>query len=203
LLLLAEPLALLAQSASFDPGHTFDGDALTGALASPFGRVLGLRMAAVLLLWAVLGALRQAPWLRWSIPGIGVVLAVVDATAAHATPSLPPPMGVVLNAIHVSAMGLWLGGLAAFAIAPAGGFKHVATWSAGLLIVSGAALALFHFANPLQLVTTAYGVSLLVKLPLVAIALLLAWRVRRRWELVVLTAVLAAAAVLVSLPPPR
>jgi copper transport protein len=203
LLLLAEPLALLAQSASFDPGHTFDGDALTGALASPFGRVLGLRMAAVLLLWAVLGALRQAPWLRWSIPGIGVVLAIVDATAAHATPSLPPPMGVVLNAIHVSAMGLWLGGLAAFAIAPAGGFKHVATWSAGLLIVSGAALALFHFANPLQLVTTAYGVSLLVKLPLVAIALLLAWRVRRRWELVVLTAVLAAAAVLVSLPPPR
>ncbi|HEY8864177.1 MAG TPA: copper resistance protein CopC [Candidatus Dormibacteraeota bacterium] len=203
LLLVGEPLALLAQTASLDPAQTFDGDALTGALASPFGQVLGLRVAAALLLWAVLGALRQAPWLRWAIPGIGLVLAVVDATAAHATPSLPPPFGLALNAIHVSAMGLWLGGLAAFATAPAGGFRRAAVWSAGLLIISGAALAFLHFADPLQLLTTAYGVSLLVKLPLVALALLLAWRARRRWELAALIAVVAAAAVLVSLPPPR
>jgi putative copper export protein len=155
------------------------------------------------LLWAVLGALRQAAWLRWAIPGMGVLLAVVDATAAHATPSLPQPLGLALNAVHVSAMGLWLGGLAAFATAPAGGFHRVAVWSAGLLITSGAALVLLHFANPIQLVTTAYGVSLLVKLPLVALALLLAWRTRRRGELAALVAVLAAAAVLVSLPPPR
>jgi putative copper export protein len=72
-----------------------------------------------------------------------------------------------------------------------------------LLIASGAALALLHFANPLQLMTTAYGVSVLVKLPLVAVALWLAWRTRRRWELAALMSVLAAAAVLVSLPPPR
>jgi putative copper export protein len=54
----------------------------------------------------------------------------------------------------------------------------------------------------MQLWSSAYGVSLLVKLPLVAAALLLAWRARRRWELAALMAVLAAAAVLVSLPPP-
>jgi copper transport protein len=203
MLLVAEPLALLAQTSSLDPAQTFDGDALTAALASPFGRVLGLRVAAALLLWAVLGALRQAPWLRWGIPGIALVLAVVDATAAHSTPSLPQPLGWALNAVHVSAMGLWLGGLAAFATAPADGFRRVAAWSAGLLIASGAALALLHFANPLQLVTTAYGVSLLVKLPLVAAALLLAWRARRRWEVAALLAVIAAASVLVSLPPPR
>jgi copper transport protein len=203
LLLVAEPLALLAQTASLDPAQTFDGDALTGALASSFGRVLGLRVAAALLLWAVLGALRQAPWLRWGIPGLGLVLAVIDATAAHATPFLPQPLGLVLNAVHVSAMGLWVGGLVAFATTPSGGFRRVAVWSAGLLIVSGAALALLHFANPPQLVTTAYGASLLVKLPLVAAALLLAWRARRRWELAFLLAVIAAAASLISLPPPR
>ncbi|GAC1644836.1 MAG: hypothetical protein NVS9B11_15440 [Candidatus Dormibacteraceae bacterium] len=202
MLLAAEPLALLAQAASFDPAQIFDGDALTGALASSFGRVLELRLAAALLLWAVLGALRQAPRLRWGIPGLGLLLAVVDATAAHATPSVPP-LGLVLNAVHVFAMGLWLGGLAAFATAPAGGFRKVAAWSAGVLIASGAALALLHFANPLQLVTTTYGVSLLVKLPLVALALLLASKARRRWELGAMVAVLAAAAVLVSLPPPR
>jgi copper transport protein len=203
LLLVAEPLALLAQTASLDPAQTFDGDALTGALASPFGRVLGLRVAAALLLWAVLGALRQAPWLRWSVPVLAVVLALVDATAAHALPALPLPLGLALNAVHVATMGLWLGGLAAFAIAPSGSFRRVAVWSAGLLLASGAALALLHFADPLQTMTTAYGFALMIKVPLVAVALWLAWRARRRWELAALMAVLAAAAALVSLPPPR
>jgi copper transport protein len=203
LLLVAEPLALFAQTASLDPSQAFDGDALTGALASPFGRVLGLRVAAALLLWAVLGALRQAPWLRWALPSLGVALAVVDATAAHATPALPSPLGLGLNALHVASMGLWVGGLAAFAVAPVGGFARVAAWSAGLLVVSGASLALLHFSSPLELITTAYGASLLIKLPLVAVALWLAWRARRRLELAALLAVVAAASVLVSLPPPQ
>jgi copper transport protein len=199
----AEPLALLAQTASLDPAQTFDGDALTNAMASPFGRVLGLRLAAALVLWAVLGALRQAPWLRWSVPALGLALAIVDATAAHATPALPAPVGLALNALHVSAMAIWVGGLAAFMVAPTRQFGRPATWSAGLLVVSGAALALLHFASPLQTMTTAYGIALVVKLPLVAAALYLAWRARRRGELFALIAVLAAAAVVISLPPPR
>jgi copper transport protein len=203
LLLVAEPLALLAQTASFDPSQTFDGDALIGALASPFGRVLGLRLAAALGLWAILGALRQAPWLRWAIPTLALALAFVDASAAHATPALPQPLGLALNALHVSAMGVWLGGLAAFVVTPSSGFGRVAAWSAGLLVASGAALALLHLANPLETMTTSYGRVLMVKLPLVAAALWLAWRGRRRWELGALMAALVAAAVLVSLPPPR
>jgi copper transport protein len=203
LLLVAEPLALFAQTASLDPSHTFDGDALTGALASPFGRVLGLRLGGALLLWAVLGALRQAAWLRWAIPGLGVAMALVDATAAHATPALPQPLGLVLNALHVAAMGMWLGGVAAFAIAPSGGFGRVAAWSLGLLVVSGAALAILHFNSPLELMTTPYGAALAIKLPLVAIALFFAWRSRHRWELATLLVVIAAASVVVSLPPPR
>ncbi|HXM72056.1 MAG TPA: copper resistance protein CopC [Candidatus Dormibacteraeota bacterium] len=203
LLLVAEPLALLAQTASFDPSQTFDGDALIGALASPFGRVLGLRVAAALGLWAVLGALRQAPRLRWAIPTLGLALGMVDATAAHATPALPQALGVALNGLHVSGMGVWLGGLAAFVVAPSSGFGRVAAWSAGLLVASGMALALLHFANPLETMTTAYGGVLMVKLLLVAVALWLAWRGRRRWELGALAGVLVAAAVLVSLPPPR
>ena len=203
LLLAAEPLSLFAQTASFDPSQTFDGDSLVSALASPFGRVLGLRLAAALALWAILGAMRQASWLRWTIPALGVALAFVDAAASHATPALPQPLGALLSAVHISAMGIWLGGLAAFALAPAAGFSRVAAWSAGLLVVSGGALALLHLANPLDLITTAYGGALLIKLPLVAAALLLAWRARRRTELAVLCVVVAAAAVMVSLPPPR
>lgn len=203
LLLVAEPLSLFAQTASFDPSQTFDGDSLVSAVASPFGRALGLRLAAALALWSILGALRQAAWLRWAIPALGVALAFVDATASHATPALPQPLGALLSALHISAMGMWLGGLAAFAIVPTAGFSRVAAWSAGLLVVSGGALALLHLANPLDLITSAYGGALLIKLPIVAAALLLAWRARRRAELAVLCVVVAAAAVMVSLPPPR
>lgn len=217
LLLVAEPLALFAQTASLDPSQTFDGDALTGALASPFGRVLGLRLGGALLLWAVLGALgpalsglgspptatRKTEMLRWAVPGLGVALALVDATAAHATPALPQPVGLLLNALHVAAMGVWLGGVAAFVMAPSGGFGRLAGWSLGLLVVSGAALALLHFSSPLELLTTPYGAALAVKLPLVAIGLFFAWRARRRWELATLLVVIAAASVVVSLPPPR
>jgi copper transport protein len=203
LLLVAEPLALLAQTASLDPAQTFDGDALTSALASPFGRVLALRLASALLLWAILGGLRQAPWLRWSIPVLGVALALIDATAAHAIPALPQPLGLLLNAVHVFAMGTWVGGLAAFALAPAGGFGRVAAWSAALLVLSGVALALLHLGQWRDLMVTAYGEGLRVKVPLVAIALYMARLGRRRWELGALAAVLAAAAIVVSLPPPR
>jgi putative copper export protein len=100
-------------------------------------------------------------------------------------------------------MALWVGGLAGFVVAPTGGFARVAAISAGLLVVSGAALALLHFGNLRQTMTTAYGNSLIIKLPLVAAALYLARLGRRRGELAALIAVLAAAAVLVSLPPPR
>jgi copper transport protein len=203
LLIVAEPLALLAQTASLDPAQTFDGDALTSALASPFGRVLALRVASALLLWAILGGLRQAPWLRWSVPGLGLALALVDATAAHAIPALPQPLGLLLNAVHVFAMGTWVGGLAAFALAPAGGFGRVAAWSAALLVLSGVALALLHLGQWRDLMVTGYGEGLIVKVPLVGIALYMARLGRRRWELGALAAVLAAAAIIVSLPPPR
>jgi copper transport protein len=203
LLLAAEPMSLFAQTASFDPAQTFDGDSLVSALASPFGRLLGLRLASAVALWAILGALRQASWLRWTVPALGLALAFVDATASHATPALPEPLGALLSALHISAMCIWLGGVAAFAIAPTAGFSRVAAWSAGLLVLSGAALALLHLTNPLNLITTAYGGALLIKLPVVAGALLLAWRARRRAELITLCVVVAAAAVLVSLPPPR
>jgi copper transport protein len=203
LLIAAEPLSLLAQTTSIDPAQAFDVDSLTSALASPFGRVLGLHLAAALLVWAVLGALRQAPWLRWGVPALGVALSVVDATAAHATGALPQPMGLLLNALHVSAMGIWVGGVAAFALSPSAGFGRIAVWSAGLLLLSGAALALLHFGRLHELISTVYGITLLIKLALVAVALYMARLGRRRWELAALMLVVAAASAVVSLPPPR
>jgi copper transport protein len=112
-------------------------------------------------------------------------------------------LGLALNAVHVFAMGTWVGGLAAFAIAPASSFRRVAALSVLLLLISGAALALLHFGQWQELMTTSYGASLMIKVPLVAAALYMAHLGRRRWELGALAAVLAVAAILVSLPPPR
>jgi putative copper export protein len=72
-----------------------------------------------------------------------------------------------------------------------------------LLILSGIALALLHFGQLRDLMSTNYGQGLLVKLPLVAVALYMARLGRRRWELAALAAVIAVAAAIVSLPPPR
>jgi hypothetical protein len=151
LLLVAEPLALLAQTASLDPTQTFDGDALTGALASSFGRVLGLRVAAALLLWAVLGALRQAPWLRWAIPVLGLALAIVDATAAHATPALPQPRR--LNRAARGRCGWRRVGFARVALRGSGGVR------VGGPAARERGVGALHLASPLDLLTTAYGGS--------------------------------------------
>ena len=71
------------------------------------------------------------------------------------------------------------------------------------MIFSGIALALLHFGQLRDLMSSTYGQALLVKLPLVAAALYMARLGRRRWELAAVAAVIAMAAVIVSLPPPR
>lgn len=53
LLLLAEPLALLAQTVSLSPGGRLDAAVAGDALASSFGRVFAQRLGAALLLWVL------------------------------------------------------------------------------------------------------------------------------------------------------
>ena len=111
LLAIAEPLALLAVVLSLGG---FNGQVFSDILASPSGRVFALRLGAVLLLWALLGAARQRrrPVL-FGIIALGVGLAVVDGTAAHAMRGVNPAAGMLLNATHELAMAAWVGGLAA------------------------------------------------------------------------------------------
>ena len=93
LLVAAEPVALVAQLASL----SFDGATAIAVMASDFGRLLGLRLAIAVLLWAVL-----ALDVFWPVLGLGVVMALVDGATAHAIPGLPGA-GLFLSAIHVAA----------------------------------------------------------------------------------------------------
>jgi copper transport protein len=193
LLIAAEPVALVAQLASL----SFDGDTAIAVLASGFGRLLGFRLGVAFLVWALLAL--ESPW---PVLGLGGVMALIDGAGAHAFPGLPGA-GLVVDAIHVAAMAIWVGGLAAFLFAPDRRFARYAGGAIAVSLASGLVLALAHLGSPAALVTTGYGRTLAIKVPVVGAALALALLGRHRFESWAVTIILALAAVLVSLPPPR
>jgi copper transport protein len=206
-LIAAEPVALVAQLASL----SFDGDTAIAVLASGFGRLLGLRLGIALLVWALLAL--ESPW---PVLGLGAIMALIDGASAHAIPGLPGA-GLLLDGIHVAAMGVWVGGLTAFLFAPDRRFRPYAIGGLAVVIGSGLVLALTHLGSPAALISTAYGWVLLVKIATVALLLSLPrlWgrfrvgasvllpRVRGRVGVGAAALILAVAAVLISLPPPR
>ena len=193
LLIAAQPLALVAQLASL----SFDGDTALAVLGSSFGRLLGLQLGAALLVWTLTASGRS-----WPLLAIGTVVAVLDGLSAHAIPGWPGA-GQVLVAVHVSAMGLWLGGLAAFVRAPDPRFGRYAAATLVTAVVTGLVLAFAHTASVAALVSTEYGWALLAKVVIVVGAAAAALVRRRRLELSVATVAIAAAALLAALPPPR
>jgi putative copper export protein len=117
-----------------------------------------------------------------------------------------PGAGLLLDAIHVAAMGIWVGGLVAFVFAPDRRFRPYAIGGLVVVIGSGLLLALSHLGSLAALLTTSYGWVLLVKAALIALLLSLPLFFslpRLRGRVGVGALILALAAVLISLPPPR
>jgi len=226
-LLLAEPLTLLAQALSLSATAPLDASLLGSILASGAGRALGQRLGAALGLWALIGLARagatQAPAAILAL-GLGLGLAVISGQTSHAldVTAVAPALSLGVNALHVAAMGLWLGGLIALlAVWPltpppsraalTARFGRLAALALGALGCSGVALAVLHVGGVAGLVGSAYGRVLLAKTALacagVALALLGAraggggptwWR----REVAALAGVLALAALMIALPPP-
>jgi len=227
-LLLAEPVALFGQTASLgntELGGLVDPAILTAVMASSFGRALAQRLGAALLLWALIGAVKAG--VARAIPAVlllGCALALIDGEASHAANAGPLWLGLTLNAAHVMAMGLWVGGLATLLsvwtlteredrAALAGRFGRVAGASLALLAATGVIMAYLRLRGPADLFVTPYGQALTIKTAVVCLVALLALAGTRahggghagwwRLELVTLLGVLALAGLLVSLPPPR
>jgi copper transport protein len=154
------------------------------------------------------------------------------ASSGHASAAHPQWLMRPAVFLHASAIALWVGALFPLALAlrsEAGKaslrrFSSGITPIVGVLLISGAVLAVVQVETPSALISTAYGCVLLAKLALVAIAFLLAainrWRLTRRveageepeaWlmarviavELAVLIAVVGIAALWRFTPPPR
>lgn len=226
LLLIAEPIALLAQTTSLDPSGALDPETVSGALESSFGRVLAQRLGAALLLWVLLGASHDGSIRATQAIGIlGLAVAFVDGEAAHAAGGRPAWLGLGVNTLHITAMGAWVGGIVALLSVwrlPALAHRHpeiaartgrVSATALAVLAATGTVMAIQHLAGPGDMFASAYGRTLGVKVGLLCIALGFAAAAARalpaqraRWwgrETTALAGVLALAGFLVSLPPPR
>jgi copper transport protein len=193
LLIVAEPLAVVAQLASL----SFDGDTAVGVMGSPFGRLVALRLAVALLAWTAMAGTRT-----WPLLAAGAADAVLDGFGAHAITGLPV-VGQALLAIHVSAMGLWVGGLVGYVRAAHAGFARYAAWTFGVAAASGVVLAVAHSATFAALIDTDYGRMLIAKVIVVGVAIVTVAARRRRLELGAAAAAIAAASLLAALPPSR
>jgi len=222
-LLVAEPLVVLGHALRL--GIAGDADVLADVLESRVGLVTGQRLGIALALWAMLTALETGSSITLKLAlALGVALAVIDGQAVHAVSVRPLAAGLVTNALHVAAMGTWVGVVIALLVAWR--VASVATWRGALakragrvatiaLLVavgSGALLSFQHLTGAGDLATTSYGRVIVTKLATLIVVLALAMAARRggggapepwwRGELAALVALLLLAAALVSLPPP-
>ncbi len=204
LMLAAEPVALLGQVAALAPARIFDPGFATDVLLTRYGHLSALRLGGAIGLWALAGALRPAsPRAQWAIPAVGVPLAFVYAASAHRIEGIPAPFSLFLAASHVAAFGAWLGCIVvALGESRARRLERPAVLAAVVLVLSGSALALAHIPGPADLVQSAYGATLGIKIVLVALAFAVGAAARRRAELIAALLVLAGASILVSLIPP-
>ena len=159
LMIVAEPVALLGQTALLAPSRTFDGQLIEDVLLTSYGHLAALRLGAAIGLWALAGAVRGAtPRAQWSIPALGAVVAIIEAGNAHRFDGLPAAVAVLLVAVHVAAFGAWIGCIVvALAESRARAVAHTASLAAFGLVVTGAGLALGHLESVSDLVETGYG----------------------------------------------
>jgi copper transport protein len=198
--------ALLASSGPSVAGII---DYLTNGLTG-WARVARLALEAALVEVAILRA-RLSPVLL-----AGVVGAV--AVAGHGADVEPAWQGITVNAVHLAAAGVWAGGIMALALLRMAGrwevvrrdllprFTRVAPWAFLVSVVLGAVQAAQLLGGPGQVLSTSYGLTLVVKALMVAAMVplsLLAWRrirVSVRAEAAIALAVIAAAAALAAYP---
>lgn len=215
LLVLAEPVQVAAQAASFG---NLDAASIVQLTASSFGRITALRLGAAIALWAGLPLTRSAPRvpLGLGVLAVAIVIAAADAASSHTVSGGLAWLALPATMVHVVSMALWVGAVVLALVLEPGG--HLPAYRvpltrvavAGLLtaITTGLVLALLHLRAFQELVSSTYGLTLLAKLALLALAIAGAIAARRRrtirpTEAALLVGVLLVSALLVSMPPIR
>jgi len=170
-------------------GSMFDPALLGATAGSENGRALLVRLVLAVALPLVLRPAWRlgVPPSRGRLIGAGVLAAgLVGSTAAvgHPVAGSWPGLAVTVSVLHVAAMVVWLGGLAALVAellqqttTPAAlvgvlpRFSRLAFAAVVVLVVTGTLQAVREVSEPVALVSTTYGWVLVVKLVLVAVVL--------------------------------
>ncbi|ELY53495.1 copper resistance protein CopC [Natronococcus amylolyticus DSM 10524] len=190
-LTLASALALgLVRSTSLGP---LSVDTVSQFLETPLGQAWLVQLVVAALVTAVVvwhlrgGARRSA--LAGTFGG-ALALAGTVAWTSHSATAIDRLQGTVVDFVHIVGAGLWIGGLAvlALAVVPAartgapadrtalvtGAIRRFSVLALGgvtLVVATGFVLASWHVPEADGLVDTVYGLTLVAKLALIAIAL--------------------------------
>ena len=207
---LSSALGLVLQGAT--AGATsfwgaLDLDVLGDVIGTRFGTVWSLRLVA----FAALGTLTALPAVGWApragrlaAVALAAFLCLTPALAGHASTVDPRALLMPANFLHVSAMSVWVGGVATLLLAvPAATrrieppertqllaavvtrFSTIAIFAVAALVGSGVAQAIPELESLSDFIDTAFGRALLAKIVLLVLLLALgAWnRQRARPEL--------------------
>jgi copper transport protein len=200
--LVATPIYVLFATAQFSLRSVFDLSAIVPvARASAFGRDY-LDLELVLALFAVAAGVALAVdrperpqrsvvelLSLWAALGAGAAALALPGLAGHAGQRSPRGLALPLDAVHLTAVAIWVGGLigivvfwltverkarvaALRVVAPR--FSNVAFFSVLTLVGTGIGQSLLEFPTLGSLWQTSYGQALLWKIGLLSVALVLA-----------------------------
>jgi len=205
-------VAVVAQMASLSDNwrQTFTLTALGEVFIGQLGYVLSLRAFVAVVAWGLCGVLRYLPppasgrsltTLAKTVGAMGLLILLSSSLVAHAATTDPAVLSILLDWVHLAAMAVWLGGLAALvrglpplvarspdssttpaqpvtswtllaSVIPA--FSRLAVGCVAALAVSGLYSAVRNVGAPDQLLTTDYGRALSLKMGLMTVALAIA-----------------------------
>ena len=148
-------------------GHAFLAQMLGASVIAVAGPVAGRRWQAIALLC------------------VALLTVASRSTSGHSGVTGDHEGVTVLLAVHVIAVALWVGGLAAIGLmllrrqglnpSIAVRFSGLALWCVTAIAVTGVAQVLLRIPDPLDLFTTAYGLLMVAKTILLAALIALGW----------------------------
>jgi copper transport protein len=198
-------------------------DITSGSPAAVFATRVGMlravtitaASAALVLTAAVAGKQRHLPLLATAL-----VAASSLSLAGHAAVGSSAGVGVVADLLHLLAAAAWIGVLATAVTLPSDDDVRIVAPVAGIavvaIVITGIVQTVRNVGSFAPIVSTAYGIAIDLKVGLLALTLLAAlgarqalkrdrhkFRNRLRFELLLLTGIIAVTAVLVETPLPR